>query len=66
MTRRFNKQQRKVLLIMSGGKCKICKTKLSNSFHADHIQPYARGGQTIIQNGQALCPQCNFEKGVKI
>lgn len=63
MTRIFNKQQRKVLIMLSGGKCTECKSPLSNSFHADHIKPYSKGGLTSIQNGQALCPNCNLKKG---
>lgn len=27
------------------------------------MQPYAAGGPTEILNGQALCPQCNLQKG---
>lgn len=34
-----------------------------NGWHADHIHPFARGGETDITNGQALCPSCNIRKG---
>ena len=63
MSRNFNKQQRKTLLVLSGGICMNCSKPLSNSFHADHILPFSKGGQTIIENGQALCSVCNLKKG---
>lgn len=65
MNRRFNKRQRQILLMQSGGLCKSCKIPLSNSFHADHIIPFSKGGLTITNNGQALCSVCNLKKGIK-
>jgi len=32
-------------------------------WNADHIQAYATGGPTDVFNGQALCPDCNRQKG---
>ena len=32
-------------------------------FHADHRDPWTRGGVTDVINGQALCPTCNRRKG---
>jgi superfamily II DNA or RNA helicase len=66
MNRRFSQNQRQVLAFASGGKCQACGAKLQNDFHADHIHPFSRGGQTITENGQALCPTCNQSKGNKI
>tara|TARA_A100001011_G_C14218853_1_gene803340 strand:- start:51 stop:1355 length:1305 start_codon:yes stop_codon:yes gene_type:complete len=34
----------------------------TGNFHADHIVPHSRGGETKWQNGQALCIQCNLLK----
>ncbi len=66
MTRNFNKQQRKTLLMLSGGLCEKCSRPLTKSFHADHIIPFSKGGKTITKNGQALCANCNLKKGVKL
>lgn len=63
MNRNFNKRQRIILLLTSGGECEKCKKPLDNSFHADHVLPFSRGGITSIKNGQALCSTCNLAKG---
>ena len=63
MRRLFTKKQRNIIAWLSGGICNICKCPLDSNFHADHISPFSKGGKTIIQNGQALCPSCNLKKG---
>jgi len=63
MKRRFSKRQKQVLAWLSGGTCCICGVRLTASFHADHVVPFARGGATITKNGQALCARCNLSKG---
>lgn len=30
--------------------------------HVDHIVPWSRGGGTVIENLQTLCPVCNLDK----
>jgi superfamily II DNA or RNA helicase len=50
---------------MADGHCEECGRLLNQSFHADHIVSYSRGGITELPNGQALCPQCNLRKGNK-
>ena len=66
MRRYFNKRMRKILLILAGNKCQICKKKLDKTFHADHVIPYSRNGLTNLNNAQALCAQCNLKKGNSI
>lgn len=66
MGRLFSRRQRKALRIIAGNRCRECNAPLSNSFHADHKYPFSKGGLTIINNGQALCPKCNLKKGVKM
>ena len=61
----FSKRQRRILGWLSGGKCTACGQKLTKSFHADHIHPHSKGGKTVTNNGQALCAQCNLNKGAK-
>jgi len=64
MTRRkFSVRQRRILLWLAAGKCQLCGSKLGRDFHADHIKPYSKCGNTIISNGQALCGPCNLKKG---
>lgn len=48
---------------MSHGKCADCGNELKSNFHGDHKISYADGGQTTLENGQALCKECNLKKG---
>lgn len=63
MRRRFNSSERVALYVVAGGKCASCGAELEPGWHADHIEPYCRGGETDVLNGQALCPACNLAKG---
>jgi 5-methylcytosine-specific restriction endonuclease McrA len=38
---------------------------LTRGFHADHVVAFANGGDTVVNNGQALCPLCNLKKGAE-
>lgn len=64
--RRFNRRERAALYLAAGGCCELCGRPLGPGWHADHIAPYARGGETSIENGQALCPECNLKKGERM
>jgi 5-methylcytosine-specific restriction endonuclease McrA len=69
----FSSSQKNILWERSGGYCENpeCRVKLvpfkgrQNSFEADHIKPWSRGGKTTIKNGQALCKKCNKQKGAR-
>ena len=61
--RLFRKRQKRILQLISGNLCSICKKVLTKDFHADHIKPFSKNGPTILQNGQAVCPNCNLSKG---
>ncbi len=63
--RLFSKRQKRILQFLSANICNICGKKLNKIFHADHIKPYSKGGETILKNGQALCVKCNTKKGSK-
>ena len=47
-------------------KCVICgrspATTPGLELHVDHILPYSRGGETVIDNLQTLCSDCNLGK----
>jgi len=64
--RLFGRRQRDILAFLAGGKCSACGGRLPRNFHADHIVPFVKSGPTTIQNGQALCPTCNLQKGSKV
>ena len=47
------------------GKCPICKERLGQNWHLDHIVPIALGGSNTDENVQLLCPTCNLAKNAK-
>ena len=62
----FTPDQRAVIYRIGKGKCAICGIDVSEeSFEADHIKPWSKGGRTIIANGQILCSSCNHSKSNK-
>lgn len=74
--RRFNRGERAALYLAAGGRCRCtgcaacspdgCGKELGRGWHADHEQPWSRGGATDVINGQALCPPCNLRKGDRV
>jgi len=66
MGRRFSNPEKRLIRELADWRCQDCGNKLQSGWHADHVIPYARGGPTDIINAQALCPRCNFKKGVKM
>jgi 5-methylcytosine-specific restriction endonuclease McrA len=63
--RAFTSSQRVALFLAAAGSCGSCGRPLEPGFHADHVTPWARGGETHTANGQALCPSCNQSKGAR-
>ena len=64
--RAFTRNERIVIWRRDNGTCQeqeCGKSIAFNEMEADHIIPHSRGGQTTIDNGQALCKQCNVKKG---
>ena len=64
--RAFTDNERHIIFYRSNGKCQKsdCGKEISlGQMHADHIIPHSRGGQTTLNNAQALCQQCNVKKG---
>jgi len=60
--RRFSLRQRRALYLAANGRCERCGGELEEGWHADHVIPHSKGGATTIDNGQALCPDCNQSK----
>ena len=52
------------VLKRSGGRCELCGiSKDERALDVDHILPRKHGGMDVIENFQALCWQCNANKG---
>lgn len=64
--RRFNSSERITLFLVADGCCEECGSELEPGWHADHVTPFSRDGQTDVINGQALCPTCNQKKGINV
>ena len=64
--RRFSSRERTALYLAADGRCARCGRELEPGWHADHMRPYSRGGETDVINGQALCPDCNLKKADKV
>lgn len=54
---------RNALFLFQDGKCALCNCDLGSGFHVDHIRAFSKGGETTLENSQALCPSCNLKKG---
>jgi hypothetical protein len=48
-----------------GNICRLCGVKLSvwEEGHFDHIIPWSKCGETVLENLQILCSKCNLIKG---
>jgi hypothetical protein len=66
--RRFSMAQYRTIMNRAGWRCEhhgliLGRCKATDNLEADHVQPHARGGQTALENGQALCRFHNSMKG---
>ena len=47
-----------------GNKCRLCGiTVTGENIHFDHIKPWSKGGETVLENLQVLCNVHNLAKG---
>ena len=64
--RDINLRLRMKVLFRDNLKCKICGASPATDprikLHVDHIIPWAKGGETIENNLQTLCSDCNLGK----
>lgn len=63
--RNINWRLRALVLMRDGAHCRLCGAIPGNGIrlHVDHVIPWAKGGETIIENLQILCNVCNIGKG---
>jgi hypothetical protein len=51
-------------------RCVLCgrspATHLGLQLQVDHINPFSKGGKTVLENLRCLCKECNLGKGVKL
>lgn len=58
--RQFNLTERQQIFVNADGKCQKCGCELvDNNWHAHHITYHSDGGQTKVDNGEALCNECH-------
>jgi len=64
-TKRFPSERLKVQVLMrDGNKCRLCGiTVTGDNIHFDHIKPWSKGGETVLENLQVLCDTHNLAKG---
>lgn len=65
--REISERLRFKILLRDGFKCKKCGRSPLNEFnvelHVDHIIPWSKGGETIPENLETKCRECNLGKG---
>jgi hypothetical protein len=65
--REISDRMRFRVLMRDGFTCQSCGASPIKSrdveLHVDHITPWSKGGETIIENLQAKCSKCNLGKG---
>ncbi len=64
-TKRFPSERLKVQVLMrDGNKCRLCGiTVTGTNIHFDHVKPWSKGGETVLENLQVLCNIHNLAKG---
>ncbi len=62
---RFSRRDVLAMLENQGGRCRLCPSDISKSYHVDHKKPLANGGGNTVSNIKLLCPRCNLKKGAK-
>jgi 5-methylcytosine-specific restriction endonuclease McrA len=62
--RNINWRLRALVLMRDGARCKLCGAAPSDGIrlHVDHVKPWSKGGETVLENLQILCNVCNIGK----
>jgi 5-methylcytosine-specific restriction endonuclease McrA len=55
---------RALVLMREGARCRLCGAVPNDGvrLHVDHIKPWSKGGETVLENLQILCDVCNIGK----
>lgn len=68
--RKINWRLRATVLIRDNCICRMCGASPSKdpsvTLHIDHIMPWSKGGETIMDNLQTLCTVCNIGKSDEV
>jgi hypothetical protein len=66
-SRHISERMRFSILLRDGFRCQSCGKSPVKSpgieLHVDHILPWSKGGETIPENLQTKCKECNLGKG---
>jgi len=64
-TKRLPSERLKVQVLMrDGNTCRLCGITITgDNIHFDHIKPWSKGGETVLENLQVLCATHNLAKG---
>ena len=62
--RNINWRLRALVLLRDGATCRMCGARPEDGarLHVDHVLPWSKGGETVIENLQILCEMCNIGK----
>ncbi len=61
--RAFSERDKQAAYSRQQGICPVCKNHFEfNEMAGDHIKPWSKGGQTVPENCQMLCRDCNSKK----
>ncbi|HWF14212.1 MAG TPA: HNH endonuclease [Candidatus Acidoferrales bacterium] len=63
--RNINWRLRALVLMRDRARCRLCGAGPSEgvTLHVDHVKPWSKDGETVIENLQILCNVCNIGKG---
>ena len=64
--RQFDERQKRIAYENQKGICPICKKHFEiDEMEGDHIVHWSKGGETLQENCQMLCKNCNRHKSDK-